>query len=151
MLFKFNQSFSPFENDFCTLFLFLRAGDCEAYFFAVRKNMWRQAWRTSVRSLVHLGQEKVSVAPDIFWLIKWIRPSVRFDGQATAIRSHGVNFGRRDQKRALPCSMQWRFLFWHRQKRRKRYFCKSNKTPPLVSARNHKNCSDLRRWEIRRE
>jgi len=22
---------------------FLRAGDCEAYFFAVRKNMWRQA------------------------------------------------------------------------------------------------------------
>lgn len=40
--------------------------DCEADFFAIRKNLCRQAWRTSVRSLVHLGQEKVSVTPDIF-------------------------------------------------------------------------------------
>ena len=28
-------------------------------------------------------------------------------------------------------------------KSRGRYFCKSNKTPPLVSARNHKKCSDF--------
>lgn len=57
----------------------------------------------------------------------------------------GDHFGRtgwilvyRPKEGAPSGSMQWRFLFWHRQKRRKRYFCKSNKTPPLVSARNHK-------------
>jgi hypothetical protein len=43
-----------------TLSVFLACGvleDCEAYFFAVRKNMWRQAW-------AHFGAQEQS-----FWAI----------------------------------------------------------------------------------
>ena len=68
MLFKFNQPVLPFEHGFfCTpFFVAFGVADCEANFFAIRKNLRRQAWAHFVRSLVHLGQEKVSVAPDIF-------------------------------------------------------------------------------------
>lgn len=47
MLFKFNQPFLPFENGFLhAFFVFVAFGvaDCEANFFAIRKNLRRQAW-----------------------------------------------------------------------------------------------------------
>lgn len=67
---------------------------------------------------------------DIFALLAKI--GARFAPTSGRLLRTGGCLGRRNG------SMQWRFLFWHRQKRKKRYFCKSNKTPPLVSARNHK-------------
>ena len=78
--FKFNQPFLPLEMAFCTpFFCGFGVADCEATFCYFEKSERRQAWGTSVRSLVHLGQEKVSVAPDMHdWDQNGLRPSVRF-------------------------------------------------------------------------
>lgn len=61
------------ERIFARFFGLWRAGDCEAYFFAVRKNMWRQAWRTSVRSRRPFFVEKCRVTPDTFLIKIWAR------------------------------------------------------------------------------
>ena len=54
------------KMDFLHAFCGLWRADCGADFFAIRKNLCRQSLAHLVRSLVHLGQKKVSVAPDIF-------------------------------------------------------------------------------------
>ena len=59
--------------------------------------------RTSVRWAKTNFDEKRRLLPTLFFdqnMGKSI--SVRFGGQATEVRAHGVNFGRGDQKRVLP-------------------------------------------------
>lgn len=127
------------KKGFCTLFCFYVLETAKHIFLRFEKICGGRLGALRCAMGEDHFWRKTSVTPDAFLIKIWASPfAVRFGGQATALGRTGWILVYRPKEGAPSGSMQWRFLFWHRQKRRKRYFCKSNKTPPLVSARNHK-------------
>lgn len=84
---------------------------CAANFFAVRKNCeGKLVGQYRLTEIAHvfcaqvlsiLDEKYARLLPGIF-LIKWIRPSDHFGGQATAVRSHGVNWSIDQEGSPLP-------------------------------------------------
>lgn len=87
-----------------------------------------------VRSLVHLERKIAKLLPGNF-LIKWIRPSVRFGGQATISGVARGEFWSTRPKEGSPFSpRQERFLFGSAKKQKAFLFVKRNRNSLLVSA-----------------
>lgn len=126
--------------DFGTPFLWLlRAGDCEAYFFVVRKNMCRQSWAHFGAQSKTIFCRKMSGNPRHFFDQNLGETfSDRLGGQATNFWSHGVNFC--EAKRGFSLDPVGRRLFVSDKKEKALLFEKSNRNSLLVSAEIVKFC-----------